>query len=64
MSMSSMKEFACGDVVPGCRAKFHGASNDEILKQVAEHAHADHGMSDVPAEVVSAVVDHIHDVTR
>ncbi|CAN5410734.1 hypothetical protein BH10ACT1_BH10ACT1_18880 [soil metagenome] len=50
-----MKQFACGDVVPGCGERFTGASDDEILGQVAAHAAADHGMADVPAEVVDAV---------
>ncbi len=50
-----MKEFSCGDVVPGCNAHFRGDSDDAILAQVAEHAHHDHGMSNVPATVVEAV---------
>jgi predicted small metal-binding protein len=56
-----MKEFSCGDVVPGCVHKFHGQSNQEILAAVAAHARADHGLTDVPAELVSKVLDHIHD---
>lgn len=50
-----MKQFACGTVVPGCAATFRAESEDAILGQVAEHARADHGMSDVPADVVAAV---------
>jgi len=57
-----MKEFSCGDVVPGCAAKFHGSSNDEILAAVAAHAKRDHGLASVSAELVSQVVHHIHDV--
>lgn len=56
-----MKEFSCGDVVPGCVAKFHGHSNQEILAAVATHARDDHGLKDVPAELVSQVLDHIHE---
>jgi predicted small metal-binding protein len=56
-----MKEFSCGDVVPGCVAKFHGSSTDEILSAVAAHAQRDHGLSSVPAELVQQVVAHIHD---
>jgi predicted small metal-binding protein len=58
-----MKEFSCGDVVPGCVAKFRAGTEEEILQQVAAHAHADHGMSEVPSEVVSAVRRHIHDAS-
>ena len=56
-----MKEFACGDVVPGCVAKFAAGSSDEILERVAAHARDDHGMSEVPADVVAAVLERIHD---
>lgn len=50
-----MKQFSCGDVVPGCDRTFDAADEDGILTQVAAHAAADHGLSDVPAEVVTAV---------
>lgn len=59
-----MKEFSCGDVVPGCLAKFHGQSNDEILAAVAQHAKHDHGLASVPAELVQKVIAHIHDAPR
>ncbi len=54
-----MKEFRCGDVVPGCPTKFEGESNDEILEQVAVHARDEHGMDEVPPEVVDQVVARI-----
>ena len=57
-----MKEFACGAVVPGCVAVFRGADDDAILAQVAAHARDDHGMTEVPAEVVGQVRDNIHTV--
>ncbi|QXC63484.1 DUF1059 domain-containing protein [Aquihabitans sp. G128] len=50
-----MKQFACGDVVPGCGQRFTGDTEDEILGQVADHAAADHGLAEVPADVVEAV---------
>ncbi|HTZ45533.1 MAG TPA: DUF1059 domain-containing protein [Jatrophihabitans sp.] len=49
-----MKSFRCGDVVPGCTRAFTG-EEDEILGQVAEHARADHGLTEVPAELVAQV---------
>lgn len=55
-----MKEFACGDVVPGCSAKFKAPSDDEVLKLVAKHAHEDHGLTEVTPELVKAVREHIH----
>ncbi|HEU4975023.1 MAG TPA: DUF1059 domain-containing protein [Baekduia sp.] len=50
-----MKSFACGSVVPGCTAAFHAESEEGILEQVAAHAHADHGLTEIPAELVDQV---------
>ena len=50
-----MKQFSCGAVVPGCTASFSAESEQEILGQVAAHAKRDHGMGDVPPEVVEQV---------
>lgn len=50
-----MKQFACGDVVPGCDARFVGASEDDILGQVASHAASAHGLTDISTELVDRV---------
>jgi predicted small metal-binding protein len=50
-----MKEFRCGEIVPGCDAKFEGVSEDEILEQVAVHAREEHGMDEVPPDVADNV---------
>jgi predicted small metal-binding protein len=50
-----MKQFSCGAVVPGCTATFTGETEDEILGQVAVHAREDHGMDEVPDEVVEQI---------
>ncbi|MEA2177082.1 MAG: hypothetical protein QOG77_379 [Solirubrobacteraceae bacterium] len=50
-----MKSFACGAVVPGCTATFTAESEDELLGQVATHARDEHGMTEVPAELVEQV---------
>jgi predicted small metal-binding protein len=57
-----MKEFSCGSVVPACTARFTGATETDILTQVAAHAEADHGMTEVPAEVVAQVRANISEV--
>lgn len=54
-----MKEFSCGDVVPGCKAKFRARSDDELLAQVARHAREGHGIQEISAELVNAVKQHI-----
>ena len=50
-----MKEFSCGDVVPGCSASFKAGSDEEIFAQVASHAHHDHDIREITAELVDAV---------
>lgn len=57
-----MKQFSCGDVVPGCSAVMRGETETEVLTQVAAHAQNDHGMEQVPAELVVKVKSLIRDV--
>jgi predicted small metal-binding protein len=57
-----MKSFSCGAVVPSCTARFNGESDEEILSKVADHARRDHGMTDVPAELVEQVRANIRDI--
>ena len=57
-----MKTFACGDVIPGCSASVSAADEDGIFAQVAGHAAADHGVTDVTPELVAAVRSRIQSV--
>lgn len=57
-----MKQFACGDLVPGCTAVMRGETETEVLMQVASHAKKDHGMQQVPMELVEKVQSLIRDV--
>jgi predicted small metal-binding protein len=50
-----MKKFACGDVIPGCTAKWLLADDDAIVAAVARHAAAEHGLTAVPADMEQAV---------
>ena len=50
-----MKTFACGVVVPGCTATFTAETEEGILEQVARHAREDHGLAEVPEELVRQV---------
>ena len=54
-----MKTFACGDVIPGCGARFSAADEAGIFAQVTGHAAADHGVTDITPELVQAVRDRI-----
>jgi predicted small metal-binding protein len=55
------KQLACGDVVTGCKAVFTGKTDDEVLGQAAVHAKADHGMVQIPPDVVAKVKAAIRD---
>jgi predicted small metal-binding protein len=57
-----MKSFACGDVVPNCSARFRAETEDDLLRQVAQHARDDHGLTDLPEGLISAVRARIADV--
>jgi len=50
-----MKTFACGAVVAGCTASFAAETEEDILDQVAQHACEDHGMTEIPEELVRQV---------
>ncbi len=55
-----MKTFACGAVVPGCTASFTAETEEGILEQVAQHARQDHGLTEVPDELVRQVLANIN----
>jgi predicted small metal-binding protein len=50
-----MKQFRCGELIPGCEAAFQGETEDEVLAQVGAHARDEHGMDEVPPEVVDRI---------
>ena len=51
-----MKEFHCGDVVPGCGATFRAGSVDELMAHGALHVQLAHGIApeDLTPEMASA----------
>jgi predicted small metal-binding protein len=50
-----MKAFACGDVVPGCEARWVCSTTDEILREVAAHARVVHGLPALSDQLVASV---------
>lgn len=54
-----MKTFTCGAVVAGCTASFTAENEEGILEQVAQHARDEHGMTEVPEDVVHQVIANI-----
>jgi predicted small metal-binding protein len=49
------KVFRCRDLGLDCAAVIRAGTEEEILKQAAEHASAVHDMQEVPPEVVVKV---------
>ncbi len=41
-----MKEYSCGDVVPGCGARFTADTEEEMLAICTVHAQHAHGLTD------------------
>ncbi|MBC8363427.1 MAG: DUF1059 domain-containing protein [Actinobacteria bacterium] len=56
-----MKQFACGNVVPGCDGVVSGETVEDVLAAAAAHAAEAHGMASVPDEVVEAITAGITD---
>jgi predicted small metal-binding protein len=48
-------KLACGDVMPGCSARFETTERDQLLSQVAAHASADHGITEITPAILQAV---------
>lgn len=50
-----MKEFSCAEVVPDCTHAFSAESEAELLEQISAHAREDHGLDEVPPEVLDVI---------
>jgi predicted small metal-binding protein len=48
-------KLACGDVMPGCAARFESDSREDLMQQVAAHAARDHGITEITPEIADAV---------
>ncbi len=59
-----MKEFSCGDVVPGCTARFQAETEQALLEHVARHAREGHGLTELSPDLVNAVRTHIRPLSR
>jgi predicted small metal-binding protein len=57
-----MKQFKCGDVVPGCQWVTRSEDEKELFAAIHLHARDAHGMDEVPPEVVDAIRDVITEV--
>lgn len=57
-----MKQFCCGDVVPGCTTSFTYPTEEQLLQAVADHADTAHGIKEVPSALVDKVRTCMQDV--
>jgi predicted small metal-binding protein len=53
--VGQMKTFACGAVVPGCTAEFAAETEAGLFEQIAHHAREEHGLDEVPEELIRQV---------
>jgi predicted small metal-binding protein len=60
----AMKEFSCGDVVPGCTASFRSPNDDQLFDEIARHARESHGLEQLSPELIDAVRKRIRTVGR
>ncbi len=56
------KQFGCGDVVQGCKFTVTADNEAEVLAQVAKHAAAAHGITEVTPELIAKVKAAMKDV--
>ena len=49
-----MKKVECNDLVPGCDYVAKGATEDEVMADVARHAREDHGIEVTPEVAAQA----------
>jgi predicted small metal-binding protein len=57
-----MKQFRCGDVVPGCQWVARSDNEQELLAEIHVHARDAHGMDEVPPEVEESIQSVITEV--
>jgi predicted small metal-binding protein len=57
-----MKQFKCGDVVPGCQWVTRREDEQQLLAEIGEHARDEHGMDEVPPEVADQIRNVITEV--
>ena len=52
-------KLACGDVMPGCTARFENTDRAQLMGQIAAHAANAHGITDITPAIRQAVESQI-----
>lgn len=55
------KVLRCNDLMPGCAWEARGESEQEVLKQAAEHARSAHELNEISHEMMAQVRAAIRD---
>lgn len=55
------KVINCRDVGVDCDFQARGETPEEVLQKCAEHARTDHGMNEIPPELLAKVQGAMHD---
>ena len=56
------KELHCADVGFDCEGVISGESEEDVMRQAAEHAREAHGLEDIDADTQQAIRAQIRDV--
>jgi len=49
------KMIRCADLMPGCNAVVEGKDVAGVMEKAAEHAKKDHGLTNIPSEMLPKV---------
>lgn len=55
------KVLKCDDINPGCSFEARGNTDEDVLKEAAEHAKTVHKMNEFPPDVLDKARSAIHD---
>lgn len=55
------KSLHCSDVIPGCTYVVRGATEEEVMRQAAEHARIEHNIRRITPEITAMVRAAIRD---
>ncbi len=57
----AQKHLRCRDVGLDCDFEAHGSSEDDVMRQAADHAATEHGMSEVSDDLAAKIRERIKD---
>ena len=49
----------CGDVMPGCTARFESSDHDDLMTRVGAHASTHHQVRELTPDLVQLVSSHV-----